>query len=144
MVALSRPENARCTTHILIGLVYHPPNGDNYACSNYIIKTFDSVLKRHPSAGTILLGDFNKLNDRSLISFPLRQLVKASTRGHSILAKIYSNIQNDYHQMVNSFNDLTLSLLDEFLPPKVVKCHTNDRPWVIDQLRSLFRRHQAV
>ena len=84
----------RCTTRILIGLVYHPPNGDNYACPSYIIETLDSVFKRHPSAETILLGDFNKLDDRSLLSFPLRQLVNAPARGLSILDKIYSNIHN--------------------------------------------------
>ena len=71
------PRMPRCTTHILISLVYHPLNGDNYACSSYIIEMLDSVLKRHPSAGTILLGDCNELDDRSLLSFPLRQLVKA-------------------------------------------------------------------
>ena len=92
------PRMPRCTTHILICLVYHTHNGGNYACSNYIIETLDSVLKRQPSAGTIHLGDFNKLDDRSLLSFPLRQLVKALTRGLSILDKIYSNIQNYYHK----------------------------------------------
>ena len=92
------PRMPRCTTHILIGLAYHPPNGDNYACSIYIIETLDSVLKRHPSAETILLSDFNKLYDRSLISFPLRQLFKAPTRGLSILHKIYSNKHNYYHK----------------------------------------------
>ena len=38
----------------------------------------------------------------------------------------------------------SLSLLDEFLPPKVVKRHTNDRPWVTDQFRSPIRRLQAA
>ena len=47
-------------------------------------------------------------------------------------------------QMVNSFYDLTLSLLDEFLSPKVVKHCTNDTPWVTDQFRSLIQRRQAA
>ena len=72
------PRILRCTTYILIGLVYHPPNGDNYARSGYIIEARDS-------AGTIFLGDFNKLDDRSLLSFSLKQLVKAATRVLSIL-----------------------------------------------------------
>ena len=46
--------------------------------------------------------------------------------------------------MVNSLYDLTLSLLDVFLPAKVVKRHTNDRSWVTDQFRSLLRRRQAA
>ena len=46
--------------------------------------------------------------------------------------------------MINSFYDLTLSLLYEFLPPKVVKRHTNDRLWVSDKCRSLIRRRQAA
>ena len=158
----------------------------------------------------ILLGDFNKLDDSSLLSFSLRQLVKALTWGLSILDKICSNLQNYYHklsflhcvgrldhnvvslipignhhsnvgnryytlarnnsaigwasfanqlasynwtpfyrlpicdQMVNSFYDLTLPLLDELLPQKVAKRHTNDRPWITDQFRSLIRRRQAA
>ena len=39
--------------------------------------------------------------------------------------------------------DLTLSLLDEFLTSKVIKRHTNERPLVTDQFRSLFRRRRA-
>ena len=46
--------------------------------------------------------------------------------------------------MVNSFYDLRRAKLDEFLPPEVVKRHTNDRPWVTVQFRSLIRRRQSV
>ena len=59
------------------------------------------------------------------------------------------NVYPFYHipsrdQMANSVYDLTLSLLDELLPPKVAIRHTNDRPWITDQFRSLIRRLQAA
>lgn len=44
----------------------------------------------------MLLGDFNQLKDTSVISFPLKQVVKSLTRGHNILDKIYTNVHTWY------------------------------------------------
>ena len=42
----------------------------------HIIDCLDQLSKDHPHLGIILLGDFNRLPDAVLKSFPLRQVVK--------------------------------------------------------------------
>jgi len=48
----------------------------------------------------MLLGDFNRLRDIAILSFPLKQIVKHSTRRSSILDKIYTNVDKWYTQPV--------------------------------------------
>ena len=79
-------------SHILIGGVYHPPNGDNKLMISHIMDCLDQVSKQHSNLGVILLGDFNSLPDKELRSYPLKQVVTSQTRGQSILDKIYVNI----------------------------------------------------
>jgi len=86
----------RCLSHILIGAVYHPPNANHHIMLTYIIDCLDQLSKDHPNLGIILLGDFNRLPDATLKSFPLRQVVKASTRGSAILDKIFTNMFDWY------------------------------------------------
>ena len=75
-------------SHILIGVVYHPPGACNLTTTNHIITSLDDIIKKHPHAGVMLLGDFNKLNDTQLRSYPLKQVVKLPTRRTAILDKI--------------------------------------------------------
>ena len=42
-------------------------------------------MKKHPYTGVMLLGDFNNLNDTQLRSYPLKQVVRMSTRRSAIL-----------------------------------------------------------
>jgi len=48
----------------------------------------------------MLLGDFNRLRDSAILSFPLKQIAKHSTRRSSILDKIYTNVDKWYTQLV--------------------------------------------
>jgi len=48
----------------------------------------------------MLMGDFNRLRDSAILSFPLKQIVKHSTRRSSILDKIYTNVDKWYTQPV--------------------------------------------
>lgn len=84
----------REVSHILIGVIYHPPKADNAKMIDHLISSLDTTTRDHPHAGIILLGDFNQLPDSQLRNYPLRQLVKDPTRKAAILDKIYSNIGN--------------------------------------------------
>ena len=81
---------------ILFGAIYFPPNGDGVRTVNHILNCIDRVTPKHPYVGVILLGDFNKMNDRFTLSYPLKQIVSLATRRNSILDKIYTNIVDCY------------------------------------------------
>jgi hypothetical protein len=55
-----------------------------------------------PCAGLILLGDFNHLNDPSIVSYPLKQVVECKTRKTVILDKIFTNIACWYDQPMST------------------------------------------
>jgi len=83
-------------THFLVGAIYHPPKANNYDLTDYLITTMDQVTRSHPNAGTVLLGDFNQLPDSLLKSYPLQQVVTSSTRGKSVLDKIFTSVSSWY------------------------------------------------
>ena len=89
-----RPLMPREISHILIGAVYHPPNGCAAQTLNHLISSMDAISRLHPSLGIILLGDFNHLPDNQLRLYPLKQLVSSPTRHSAILDKIYTNISS--------------------------------------------------
>ena len=78
----------RTVSHILIGVVYHPPDADNRTTTDHLVDAVDTVMKRHPNAGVIILGDVNHLQDKPLREYPLKQLVSSATRGEALLDKI--------------------------------------------------------
>ena len=100
-------------SHILIGVVYHPPGACDLTTTNHVINSIDDILKIHAQAGVMLLGDFNKLNDTQLRSYPLKQVVKLPTRRTAILDKIFTNMGNLYDKPIvlapSSFSDHNLS-----------------------------------
>lgn len=52
---------------------------------------------KHPYTGWIITGDFNTFPDRLMGTIiPLKQTVKAATRGSAILDKIYTNLEKQY------------------------------------------------
>ena len=86
------PCMSRVLTHILIGCVYFPPGANARRMNDHLLDSLDVVSRQHPNLGILLVGDFNRLYDRRLLSFPLKQIVKSPTRGRDVLDKIYTNV----------------------------------------------------
>jgi hypothetical protein len=97
---LRRPVMPRKVSHIIIGVIYHPPDAVSGPMTSHITNCIDSILQQHPHAGVMLLGDFNTLNDKSLRAYPLKQLVSEPTRGKATLDKIYTNIADWYQRPI--------------------------------------------
>jgi hypothetical protein len=97
---LRRPAMPRNVSHIAIGVVYHPPDAASSPMSAYILDCVDSIRRLHPSAGVIVLGDFNSLHDGPVRDYPLKQIVTRATRGKRILDKIFTNIYDWYAEPV--------------------------------------------
>lgn len=87
----------RQISHIAVGVIYHPPDGNGWRMANHLVDCLDSILQQHPYTGIVLLGDFNSLNDKLLLSYPLQQLIRGPTRGNATLDKIYTNIPEIYN-----------------------------------------------
>ena len=82
---------------LLIGVVYHPPNANNREMLRHISSCIDAIMKDHPFAGIILMGDFNSLPDNSLkSSYNLKQIVTVPTRGDKVLDKVLTNMNSLY------------------------------------------------
>jgi len=60
--------------------------------NDHILDSLDIVSRKHVNLGILLVGDSNHLPDKPLLSFPLKQIVRSSTRGLAVLDKIYTNI----------------------------------------------------
>jgi len=90
----------RYLSHIIIGVIYHPPISKDHATVSHIINSLDDITREHPAADIMLLGDFNRLRDSAILSFPLKQIGKHSTRRSSILDNIYrpTNVDKWYTQ----------------------------------------------
>lgn len=120
-VSIRRPTMPRFLSHIIMCVVYHPPASNNQQMIEHIIECIDKITQQHPYAGIVVLGDVNQLNDRQLISYPLRQLVKKPTRKHAILDKIYSNIE--YYNMTTILPNVGSSDHNAILlKPEQYKC----------------------
>jgi len=90
------PRMPRSLTHILIGVIYHPPDGNKNLMISHILDCLDQASHLHPNLGIILVGDFNQLPDQSIRAYPLRQVVTSATRGKALLDKIFTNMQDWY------------------------------------------------
>ena len=88
----------RAVLHVIVGAVYHPPSADDRAMMPHIhvLDCLDTATRDHPYAGVVLLGDFYQLHDGALLAYPLRQVVKAPTRGAAVLEKIYTSLKDWY------------------------------------------------
>jgi hypothetical protein len=95
LVYLSRP-----LCGIAICAVCHPsglPQDDHQSLKEYLSSTIDLLCNRYPNCGIILLGDFNNLEISHLSArHNLKQVVKAPTRGSSILDLIITNLLKYY------------------------------------------------
>ena len=90
----------REVSHLLIGVVYHPPKANNTEMMDYLIGVLDTVNRDHPNLGILQCGDYNQLSEVQLRSYPLTQLVKTPTRGTATLDKIFTNLKSWYQSPV--------------------------------------------
>ena len=89
----------RSVSSIAIGVIYHPPGANNYNLYNHICHSVDTILKKHPNAGIVILGDFNSFKENSMRNlYDLKQIVKSNTRGNKILDKIFTNLDQFYNE----------------------------------------------
>lgn len=203
-----QPRMPRAMSHILVGVVYHPPSAVSHVTTTNIVDNVDAVVRQHPNVGTLIVGDFNKMKDKPLRDLSLKQVVKVATRKSATLDKIYTNIGEWYKQprnvpsiansdhtavillpidggiqtagqrttvtvrsndrncksqlarhlaafdwselyemmstesMATYFYSVTTSLLDHYLPLRVVNRYSTDKPWVTDEFRRLIRQRQ--
>ena len=70
----------RTVSHVVMRAVYHPPAGDGSVMMTHIL----DCLRDHPYARVVLIGDFNKMCDAMLLSYPLKQVVTSATRGNDV------------------------------------------------------------
>jgi hypothetical protein len=96
-VIVRRPAMPRQVLHIAMGAIYHPSDGNDWLMSNHIIECLDRILQQHPYSGIVLLGDFNRLNDKVIFNYPLTHVVSGSTRCKATPDKIFTNIPEWFH-----------------------------------------------
>ena len=78
---------------------------DENARVNYIIDTIDSVRSTQPDCGVIILGDFNKLDFKDILTHHnLKQLVREPTRGDRTLDLIITNLHHHYFKPIVNAN----------------------------------------
>jgi len=53
----------------------------------HILNCLETITRDHPNAGVILLGDFNRLHDVSLLAYPLKQVVRSPAGRRQFLTK---------------------------------------------------------
>ena len=101
------PSTTRQVSHILFGVIYFPPNWDGGQTIAHILSCLDIITRKHPYAGIILCGDFNSLNDRSVVNYPLKQIVPDRSESTYVWRKAdYEGIANylyniDWYRLVN-------------------------------------------
>ena len=87
----------RWLTHVVVGIIYHPPNANNRRMIDHILNSIEQISRAHPNSGIAVVGDFNRLPDGPLRNYPLRQLVRSNTRKSALLDKIYTNMSEWYN-----------------------------------------------
>ena len=80
--------------------MYHPASPHDVLLIEHIPSTLDTLLTKYSGAGTVVLGDFNRLDTDILCPLSgLVQGVNIPTRCQAILDKIFSNIQQHYQEL---------------------------------------------
>ena len=83
---------------IVLGTVYHPPQGDDRILRSHIFNSLDSLLATYPNSAIMLFGDFNQFKPANLCSsLNLRNL------SQSLLEKIIPWIKRfqPYYRIMN-------------------------------------------
>ena len=64
-----RPTRLPWSIHLIIaGTVYHPPNADNTQMFRYLMETLSFIESNYINCGIIILGNFNRLNVKRVIT----------------------------------------------------------------------------
>ena len=92
----------RGVNDVIVGTVNHPPIAGNLEMQNYLIETLSVIEANYTNCGIIILGDFNDLCVRRLISnFSLKQIVNFPTRGRNTLDLVLTNLKQFYEEPKN-------------------------------------------
>ncbi|CAB3987629.1 Hypothetical predicted protein [Paramuricea clavata] len=143
---------------ILVGIVYRPNNTkDANLLEQRIIEVTDNYLIRYPDAGAIIMGDFNRMNVKSIErKLHLKQVVNFPTRNDVTLDLILTNISEFYtapqqlppaDSVVNKmsvFYNKGITALDKFMPSKPCRLNTNDKPWMTSYIKNLIVKRQRA
>jgi len=86
----------RSMSHIIFGIIYHPPDATNHLTTSHIIDNIDAIVRRHSYAASVIVEDFNKMTDKPLQDIKLKQIVQRATRKSAILDNIYTDIGEWY------------------------------------------------
>ncbi len=82
---------------IICGAIYHPPKAPKGPMIQHIHTSLDHILQQHPTAGIIVMGDYNTLPHGELCrSYNLKQVVTHPTRKDKVLDKIITNLHSLY------------------------------------------------
>ena len=82
---------------ILVGCLYYTHQTDFLQMREHVIMGIDTVTRKHPECGVVLIGDFNQFKDNFLVShYRFVQMVNILTRGDAILDKIWTNMAELY------------------------------------------------
>ena len=92
----------RGISSIVLGTVYHPPQGDDRILRSHIFNSLDSLLATYPNSAIMLLGDFNQFKPANLCSsFKLKKLVTKPTRGNdNTLDQAFSTLLPYYESVI--------------------------------------------
>ena len=84
--------------HILCGAIYHSPKAPKVPMTQHIHYCLNYyILQKHPTAGILVMGDFNTLPHGKLCrSYKLKQVVTTGTRHGSVLDEIITNMHELY------------------------------------------------
>ena len=100
-ITLRSKRMPRSCSHIILGVIYHPPSNTDRPLINHILRCVDTIRQSHPYAGIMLTGDFNRLNDGKIKAMlHTQQLVKKSTRNDAILDKLFVSMPEFYEEAV--------------------------------------------
>ena len=81
-----------------VGFIYRPPfPAKDGPTNSHITRSLETILQKHPGAGIILVGDFNRMKTSYFCkAFHLKQFITNPTRDASILDKIFTNMSHIY------------------------------------------------
>lgn len=87
---------------LLIAIIYRPDNTkDPKLLEQHIVDTTDNYLVKHPDAGLIITGDFNRMCMKSIgRKLGVKQVVNFPTRADATLDLILTNIQDYYDEPI--------------------------------------------
>ena len=98
------------TGEVFVGALYHPPKPiyKPEALLNQLEQSLEQIERQFPAATIVLCGDFNQLKDTVICERTgLLSIVKQSTRGDSILDRIY--VSSPIYNTVRSVTSIVRS-----------------------------------